>query len=131
MRRAVSVNSVEHAGAWVETIRRAAAPNVRLTEVAEGQAEAYVGSIGHLGLQFDVVVVDGEHRDACMRIVPGHLKSDGIIILDNADRTEYRDGILYLEQQGFRHVDFIGMGPINTYDWTTSIFYRSTNCVGL
>jgi hypothetical protein len=131
MRRARSVISVEHAGPWAETIRPMANPNVRLIEVPFGQEQAYATTIESTGKTFDVVVVDGENRVACLKIAPHHLKSDGIVILDNSERPAYRDGILHLRNKGFRRVDFIGMGPINTYDWMTSIFYRNSNRVDL
>ncbi len=131
MRRARSVTSVEHAGPWVQTIRQKAIPSVRVIEISAGQEEAYVSTIESTGKLFDVVVVDGECREACLDLAPDCLKSDGIIILDNSERPAYRDGISQLCNKGFRHVDFIGMGPINTYEWMTSIFYRSSNCVNL
>jgi hypothetical protein len=131
MRRARSVISVEHAGPWTETIRLKADPNVRLIEVPSGQEEAYATTIERTGTIFDVVVVDGENREACLKIAPNHLKSDGIVILDNSERPAYRDEIFNLRNKGFRRVDFIGMGPINTYDWMTSIFYRNSNRVDL
>jgi hypothetical protein len=131
MRRARSVVSVEHAGPWVETIREMANPNVRLIEVSSGQEEAYSDTIRSGGREFDVVVVDGENREGCLKIAPNHLKPDGIVILDNSERPAYADGISHLCSKGFRRVDFIGMGPVNTYDWATSIFYRDFNRVEL
>lgn len=130
MQRARSVTSVEQAGAWADAVRRRAASHVRIIEAAQGD-DSYVRSIAGTNQLFDVVVVDGENRDACLRLAPFHLKPDGIVILDNADRPEYHDSMQYLRDQGFQHVDFIGMGPINTYDWTTSIFYRRSNRIGL
>ncbi len=131
MLRARSVISVEHAGPWVQSIRQKAIPSVRVIEVAVSQADTYVNTIESTGKLFDVVVVDGECREACLALAPNRLKSDGIIILDNSERPAYRDGISQLCDKGFRQVDFIGMGPINTYEWMTSIFYRSANCVNL
>ncbi len=130
-RRARSVISVEHAGPWAQTIRQMADPNVRVIEMPTGREEDYAATIASTGMEFDVVVVDGENREGCLKIAPENLKSDGIIILDNSERPAYRDGISNLCSKGFRRVDFIGMGPINTYDWTTSIFYRTANCVDL
>ncbi len=131
MLRARSVISVEHAGPWVQSIRQRANPRVRLIEVSADHTDAYVNTIESTGQLFDVVVVDGECREACLALAPQSLKSDGIIILDNSERPAYRDGISKLCAKGFRQVDFIGMGPINTYEWMTSIFYRNANCVNL
>lgn len=131
MRRARSVVSVEHAGSWAETIRRMVNENVQLIEVPAGQDEIYATTIESTEKLFDVVVIDGENREACLKIVPNYLKSEGIVILDNSERPAYREEILRLHNEGFRRVDFTGMGPINTYDWMTSIFYRNSNCVEL
>jgi hypothetical protein len=59
------------------------------------------------------------------------LAASGVIIWDNAERPEYASGIAGLEQQQFRRLDFDGLGPVNSYGWRTSIFYRDGNCLGV
>lgn len=131
MRRARLVISVEHAGPWAESIRLKAESNVQIIDVPSGQDEVYANTIASVGWLFDVIIVDGENREACLQLAPNYLKPDGIIILDNSDRPQYHGAISHLRNANFRCVDFIGMGPINTYDWMTSIFYRNSNRLGL
>ena len=45
------------------------------------------------------------------------------------DRVIYQEGYEFLLTNGFKRLDFWGMGPINPYSWCTSIFYRKENCL--
>jgi hypothetical protein len=84
--------------------------------------EDYSLSIAHIGIQFDVIVIDGIWRNECAKAAIQHLSSEGIIILDNSDW--YVDVVEYLDSLGLVRVDFSGPGPINNYSWTTSIFFH-------
>jgi hypothetical protein len=87
--------------------------------------EAYASELARYDIgSFDVVVVDGAAR--CLTAwVAGHfVKPDGIIIFDNADRWQYNVGYQILAELGFKRLDFYGPGPVNTYEWCTSIFCR-------
>jgi len=42
---------------------------------------------------FDAVLVDGRAREACLAIAETKLRPGGILILDNAERTEYKAAI--------------------------------------
>lgn len=57
------------------------------------------------------------------------LKDDGVIIWDNSDRVNYQEGYDFLLANGFKRLDFWGIGPVNSYSWCTSIFYRKENCL--
>jgi hypothetical protein len=81
--------------------------------------------------EFDIVVIDGRDRVSCARNSLGALKPDGVIVWDNADREEYRPGYQFLESNGFRRLDFAGLGPLNAYQSTTAVFYRDSNCLGI
>jgi hypothetical protein len=80
---------------------------------------------------FDVIVLDGRNRVECSKNSIGALKEDGVFIWDNSDRTEYEAGYQFLKTQGFKRLDFWGIGPINRYSWCTSVFYKSENCFDL
>ncbi|MDH3990855.1 MAG: FkbM family methyltransferase, partial [Gammaproteobacteria bacterium] len=81
--------------------------------------------------KFDVVIVDAEERVKCMLNAPEYLTERGVIILDDAARPDYREGVDGLLSKGFRVLPFDGMkaGGINIY--RTSIFYRDGNCLGI
>lgn len=74
---------------------------------------------------FNIIVVDGMARILSAWLASRQLADDGIIVFDNSDRVEYSDAYRYLEQSGYSRIDFSGLGPLNTYEWCTSIFIKS------
>ncbi|MBZ5737494.1 class I SAM-dependent methyltransferase [Nocardioides mangrovi] len=108
--RSGSVHSVEHDAGWAEALRPRLPANVDLTLVPPTATPApAIGSAkpGHAGLDFstyvaaidethglfDVVVIDGRAREACLERAVGRLAPDGLIVFDNVDRQRYRDAI--------------------------------------
>lgn len=73
---------------------------------------------------FDVVIVDGMARVLSTWAAIRHFERDGFIIFDNADRDFYQPAFAMLEEAGYRRLDFWGLGPINPYEWCTSVFYQ-------
>jgi hypothetical protein len=75
---------------------------------------------------FDVIVVDGMARSLCLYAAAEYVAEGGVIMLDNSDRWQYNDLQDYLVRRaGFKRIDFQGLGPLNTFGWITSIFFRS------
>ncbi len=74
---------------------------------------------------FDVIVVDGMARALCTWVAARQVAAHGIIVFDNADRLEYEAAYRLLKSRGYARIDFWGLGPINPYEWCTSIFVRS------
>jgi len=73
---------------------------------------------------FDCVIVDGRDRVKCLESAKSKIKPNGLLILDNSERTEYASGIeLY---SGWERQDFKQPLPDKygfTYpDWTTTFF---------
>ena len=106
--RAAQVTSVEHDAGFVEVLTpmlahltnvevmlvpapRSAAPAVRSRRRGhEGlDFDNYVRAIDEVSGEFDLVVVDGRARVACVRQALPRLADDGVLLLDNADRDEY------------------------------------------
>ncbi|MGB0403285.1 MAG: class I SAM-dependent methyltransferase [Salibacteraceae bacterium] len=81
--------------------------------------------------QFDVVVIDGRERIECAKNTLGALKDDGVVIWDNSDRLQYSEGYELFANNGFKRIDFAGMGPINHSEAQTTVFYRDNNCFGI
>lgn len=73
---------------------------------------------------FDVVIVDGMARTLSTWAAIQHLRRGGFIVFDNSDRDFYQPAYDLLHDAGYRRLDFWGMGPINPYEWCTSVFYR-------
>ena len=80
---------------------------------------------------FDIIIIDGRDRVNCTKYAIYKLKKEGVIIFDNSDRKAYKDAYDLLASTGFRRIDFWGIGPINKYEWCTSVFYRNNNVLGI
>lgn len=128
--RVEKVISCEHDAGWYQQVSKDLPSNVTLLHVdlADG---AYARTVAGYGATFDVVVIDGRDRLECARHSLGALNERGVIVWDNSDRAEADEGYALFRQDGFRRIDFFGMGPLNPYGWCTSIFYRSNNCFGI
>lgn len=111
-RRAASVSSIEHHPAWAARVREHVPGHVELRVVQVGEAVTSVSPIfsaktGHRGLdfgpyvravddvagEFDLVVIDGRAREACLEQALPRLAPGGLIVFDNVDRQRYRDAI--------------------------------------
>jgi len=130
-RRTRRVVSCEHDAGWYDALKSKLPANVDYSHVRLADDGAYARAISLRTEQFDVIVIDGRDRVNCARSSLPSLSPSGVIVWDNSDRTEYDTGYRFLQANGFRRLDFWGMGPINTYGWCTSVFYRPLNCLGI
>jgi hypothetical protein len=73
--------------------------------------------------QTELIVIDGDFRNYFLDL-SSQSKTASHVILDNGDRAEYSFGINCMMKAGWSKVDFHGLGPINPYGWTTSIFFK-------
>ncbi len=127
--RVTTVVACEYDAAWYKRMCAVIPQNVELVHASE--KENYARQILGSGELFDVVTIDGEERVECARVCVRALKPDGIIVWDNSDRSKYQEGFDFLAGLKFRRLDFRGLGPINVNAWSTSIFYRTENCLGI
>lgn len=119
--RARAVISIESDPRWVEHLQAGFRPNQKVL-LREGRDD-YVNAIREQADLFDLVIVDGRWRHACVESAMEKVTEDGLIVLDNSDR--YPDATRRLRNSGRFQVDFSGFGPVNNYAWTTSIFLRA------
>jgi predicted O-methyltransferase YrrM len=137
-RRAGEVHSVEHSADFVEFLSDALAevPNVSLRHVAAPQRGAaarvpsqrhghegldfadYVASIDDVGGLFDLIVIDGRARSACLRQAVPHLAPDGLVVFDNSNRARYREAILTS-----------GLAATRLRGWVPCLPYRSETTI--
>lgn len=80
------------------------------------------------GQEFDVNDFNdfngGTRRGSVATWMAEHLSENGVIVWDNSDRMDYREGLAELETLGFGRLSFFGLGPVNAYAFETSIFSR-------
>lgn len=126
------VSSVESDLAWVDRLRSRLPSNTDVRHESAGST-AYARSASAREERFSIIVIDGAVRNQCAFECISALAADGIVIWDNADREAlYADGFRHLTDNGFRRLDFDGLGPLNGYGWRTTIFYRpNANCLGI
>jgi precorrin-6B methylase 2 len=110
-KRAGSVTSVEHDSEWADLLTRMLPGNARvLTVVPIARTEPgkvlsaktgftdldfseYVSAIDAVTGSFDLIVIDGRAREACLGRAVTRLAPGGLIVFDNVDRERYRDAI--------------------------------------
>ena len=108
--RAGSVRSIEHHPGWADELTPRLPGNVTL-QVVEPRAAVspgvpsakpghagldfadYVAAIDDVGGTFDVIVIDGRAREACLARAVDRLSADGLIVFDNVDRRRYVEAI--------------------------------------
>ncbi len=81
--------------------------------------------------KFDIIVIDAIKRNEVMKVAVDYVKSNGVIILDNSDIDEYKPGIEYLIEKGFKKLDFWGIQAGYFNKTCTTIFYKSHNCLDI
>jgi Methyltransferase domain len=135
--RADEVHSVEHHRQFAELMaqRLREAPNVRLTVVEPVAATApvvpsakegyggldfadYVATIDRVAGRFDLIVIDGRAREACLAAAVAHLAPSGIVLFDNSRRRRYRKAIA---GAGLVERRLTGLTPTLPYPEQTSI----------
>jgi len=129
-RKVDSVRSVEHDPAWYARLQKEG-----IQDIVEFQplddTDRYEKKAAESGKQYNIIVVDGRRRVRCIINSISALCSDGVIVLDDSEREEYAEGVLFLRQHGFKRLDFWGIAPGMHDKKCTSVFYRTENCLGI
>jgi hypothetical protein len=79
---------------------------------------AYVAAIREAGGPFDLIVIDGRARVACLHEAIRHLKPDGAILFDNSDRSRYQAA---LADCGLDITRLSGLTPAAPYPTETAV----------
>jgi predicted O-methyltransferase YrrM len=87
----------------------------------------FVQSISSHDRKFDIIIVDSEFRNDCITISTDFITEDGIIILDNSERSELYKSLDYMKSKGFKNIEFMGIKPNSDMPSRTTIFYRENN----
>ena len=112
--------SVESDPNWYESQMSAISSNQKMLLITD--KTEYVDALHLTDCYFDAIVIDGMYRFNCAIEAVKRIKSGGLIILDNSDW--FPKTAKFLRGAGFNQVDFIGVGPINSYAWCTSLFFQ-------
>lgn len=144
-RRAGTVHSAEHDKDWFDLMQSRIAPydGIQLTHVptdaalsedplfhsqkeeyADHSFEHYVKTIAQTGQTYDLIIIDGRARAACLHVAQSCLAKDGMIVFDNTKRQRYDAAI---RKSGLAATHLSGMTPSLPYpDKTTLLRHRPT-----
>jgi hypothetical protein len=78
----------------------------------------YVAAIDKVGGSFDLIVIDGRAREACLATAESRLAADGLIVFDNSKRRRYRGAI---SRSGLVERTIRGLVPTLPYPDQTSL----------
>ena len=113
-KRAESVISVDHDADWYPVVKEridgfahsqlllvprdeTAAKDVLYLSQKQGQEGdsflTYASTIDATDELYDVIVIDGRARQACLKHAIAHMAPDGLIVFDNTKRARYREAI--------------------------------------
>lgn len=140
--RADEVISIEHHRGFAEVIgpplTALPAVTMRLVEpVPSGHPRIGSTKLGHQGSDFydyvhaiddyagsfDVIVIDGRAREACLEVASSRLATGGVIVFDNSHRKRYQ---LAIRAGRLRERRLRGLTPTLPYpDQTSLLFYRA------
>jgi predicted O-methyltransferase YrrM len=129
--RVAKVVSVECDRGWYEKLRGELPPNAELLLCEPYAVDAYLGHLRAQPQPFDMIVVDAEDREACLRAAPERLSERGVVVLDDAERPNYQAGVQHLLALGFKKLDFEGLKPGGIRAYRTSVFYRPENVLDI
>ena len=125
------VVSLEEDEEWYNYIKQNMPQNVTLLHFDALGDSVYSESAGRQGNSFDVIVVDGSDRIACVKTAPAALTDAGVVILDDTHYAPFEEATDFLARAGFRKFDFEGLKPNSIRAYRTTIYYRSNNCLGI
>ena len=109
-------------GRLVEPIHRAPGEQIQCPSGIKGFERYdfvnYVEAIRDTGGPFDLIVIDGRARVACLAEAAQHLRAPGMIVFDDSNRARYSVG---LSNQPLTLRRFRGLGPTIPYFEETSL----------
>jgi hypothetical protein len=146
-KRVASITSVEYHREWYDKIRGNLPKNANLQlvqvkdagygemafrKLVGSDAEmSYVNAIQNNNSLYDLIVIDGLFRPNCIESSKLYLKKRGVFLIDNTEYKEMQPFLQLLTNEGFKHVDFWGMCPINPMLSCTSLYYRDDNWLNI
>lgn len=129
--RVALVKSVENDQFWYEKIKTTMPANSELFYSELVYGGAYCTYAAKTNRLYDIIVVDGRDRVNCCKNSIASLKPGGVVILDDAERSAYHEGVGFMLKNGFKKIDFWGMAPLVNYQKCTTLFYRDGNCFAI
>ncbi len=114
---------------WFELAKKENRDNIDI-KLITNQAK-FAESIAVFKQKFDMIIVDSYDRFSCIKQALEYLNNEGVIMLDNSERENYRKIFEMMKELKWKWLTFSGIGPFRTSSSSTTIFYRNNNCLGI
>ncbi len=128
--RVKHVTSVEHNHEWLNKLKSKVPSNVELI-YNEFPSEEYSSSVMRTKKKYDIIIDDAMDRVNVIYNSIASLTSHGVLILDDSEREDYREGIELLLKNNFKKLDFWGLAPGVLFNKCTTVFYKNNNCLDI
>lgn len=129
--RVKEVHALEYDRKW-ETQFRAMLkhiPNVNLQFQELGPE--YLSAALEDEVGYDLILVDGRERVACLEKSLSALRAGGVIVLDDSEREEYQEAFRWAREAGYRWLTITGLKPFSFGREQSTVFYQDGNCLGI
>lgn len=130
-KRLKSIKSVEHNKDWFNNLLSILPDKSNLIFQEDSIDGLYAKEILVENKKYDIVLVDANDRYNCAKYALEALSENGVIILDNTERAEYKEIYDLITAKGFRYIDFEGISAGIHARSITSVFYRTNNCLNI
>lgn len=120
------VVSVEHEAQWYEALAgKLAGGQNRVTLIHETDEKAYVDVIHRYAYDyFDMVLIDGIARRACVHAAIRHVRPGGILVLDNTDFHWVRENPIEGIPEHWPRFVYPGYAPMLGHSSETTVWVR-------
>jgi hypothetical protein len=129
--RMKSVTSVEYDKDWFEKAKEMTKAFLNTEIIFQELNDDYSKAIKKTKKKFELIIIDGRKRVQCAINSFEHLNDEGVLILDDSSREEYKEIWDFYLGKGFREITFQGLKPNGFSIDHTTVFYRDGNCLGI
>jgi hypothetical protein len=91
--------------------------------------DSFAESIEKHAIKFDLIIVDSIVRNECVNYATRNISDNGVILLDNSERSGYKKSFELMKSIGYKNLTFKGLKPFSQKFASSTIFYRSGNSI--
>lgn len=141
-KRAAEVFSVEYDPEWAELMQTIVGPGTTVVQVSASNDthpkvpsgmwghkgldySAYVAAIDAVEGEFDLIVIDGRARTACLDKAVERLSPDGVIVFDNTNRARYQRALDSIDSR-FETTTTSGLTPALPWSTQTTLLRKAS-----
>jgi len=121
--------SVESDLKWYQVIKEKIAENVQYFCATTEREYLDVFDVSHYLI--DVVIVDGDYRNECIKKILSKVNDNTVIVVDDSNRGHVREGVQLLLLAGYRFIHFDGIQANGYRFHRTSVYYKNGNSLGI